>query len=307
MNGEGPRELIVPARAGRVDQYLVSALPQLSRSRIQALLKAGKITVDGAPVKSSFSLSGGERIIVELPPAEEPPVVPQEIALPVLYEDADVIVIDKPPGMVVHPAAGHRDNTLVNALLHHCRDLSGINGFLRPGIVHRLDKDTSGVLVAAKNDRAHLGLASQWKGHNIKRIYQALLLGNLKESRGTVDAPLGRSAANRLKMAVEPERGRRAVTHYQVLRRFGAYTLTEQRLETGRTHQIRVHMSYLGHPVAGDQLYGPKKCGLPLNRQFLHAAALGFKHPVSGEWLEFTSPLPQDLREVLERLEGGKA
>ena len=305
MNGETPLELTATPCAGRVDQYLAAALPQLSRSRIQALLKTGKITVDGAQVKNSFPLSGGERILVEMPPLEEPPLMPQEIALPVLYEDKDIIVIDKPPGMVVHPAAGHRDNTLVNALLHHCRDLSGINGVLRPGIVHRLDKDTSGVLVAAKNDRAHLGLAGQWKGHNIKRAYQALLLGNLKESRGIVDAPLGRFSANRLKMAVEPERGRRAVTHYQVLRRFGAYTLTEQRLETGRTHQIRVHMSYLGHPVAGDQLYGPKKCGLPLDRQFLHAATLGFKHPVSGDWLEFTSPLPQDLREVLAGLERG--
>ncbi|MCL2677961.1 MAG: RluA family pseudouridine synthase [Clostridiales bacterium] len=305
MNGE-TRLLIAPPRAGRVDQYLAAALPRLSRSRIQALIKAGEVTVEGTPVKSSFLLSGGEEIIIALPPAEEAQVQAREIALPILYEDRDLIVIDKPSGMVVHPAAGHKDDTLVNALLHHCRDLSGINGVLRPGIVHRLDKDTSGVLVAAKNDRAHLGLTEQWKGHNIKRVYQALLCGSLRESRGTVDAPLARSSKNRLKMAVEPERGRRAVTHYHVMRRFGAYTLVELKLETGRTHQIRVHMSYLGHPVAGDPLYGPKKCALPLSRQFLHAAVLGFKHPASGDWLEFASPLPRDLREVLEGLERDK-
>lgn len=294
-----------PKEAGRVDLYLAGAFPELSRSRIQNMLKSGEITVDGKEAKPNLKLAGGEQIRLAIKKTVPLSVEPEEIALDILYEDKDIIVVNKPQGMVVHPAAGHYKGTLVNALLHHCNDLSGINGIMRPGIVHRIDKDTSGVLVVAKNDAAHQGLVAQWKKHSIKRLYIALLHGVLSEGAGIVDAPIGRSHKDRKKMAVDPQKGRTAITHYQVLERFTAYTLVQLRLETGRTHQIRVHMSYLGHPVAGDPVYGPKKSRLPLMGQALHAQVLGFNHPLTGRWLEYSTPPPLYFEELLEGLRRG--
>ncbi len=286
----------------RIDTYLAQQLPDLSRSRIQSLLKQGLITVDDKMVKPSCELWGGERITLLIPEDKPLELKAQALDLDILYEDSDIIVLNKPQGMVVHPAAGHYEGTLVNALLHHCTDLSGINGVIRPGIVHRIDKDTSGLLVAAKNDAAHLGLTAQWKGHKIKRIYHAILHGIIGEPAGIIDAPIGRHARERKKMAVQAGKGRQAITHYRVLERFSQFTYAELKLETGRTHQIRVHMSYLGHPVAGDPLYGPKKSKLHLNGQLLHAKVLGFKHPRSGQWLEFDSELPAYFQQFLEEL-----
>ena len=294
----------VPASAGRLDRFLAEALPEISRSRIQTLIKSGSITLNGEMVKPGLNLLHGGTLEIILPPLNLSSAQPRDIALDIIYEDSDIIVVNKPQGMVVHPAAGHADDTLVNALMHHCGDLSGINGDIRPGIVHRIDKDTSGVLVAAKNDRAHLGLTEQWKGHNIKRVYNALLCGSMSEKSGTVDAPIGRSKHNRLKMAVDTEKGRNAVTHYRVLEIFPDFTFAELTLETGRTHQIRVHMQYLGHPVAGDPLYGSRKTtrSKQLNGQLLHAGVLGFKHPVRGEWMEFSAPLPPYMQDMLNEL-----
>jgi len=294
-----------PKDAGRVDLFLAGAFPGLSRSRIQNMLKAGEITVNGKEAKANLQLPGGEQICLYIKKPVPLSVEPEEIALDILYEDKDIVVVNKPQGMVVHPAAGHYGGTLVNALLHHCGDLSGINGIMRPGIVHRIDKDTSGILVVAKNDAAHQGLVSQWKKHSIKRLYIALLHGVIAEGAGIVDAPIGRSAKDRKKMAVDPQKGRSAITHYQVLERFAAFTLAQLRLETGRTHQIRVHMSYLGHPVAGDPVYGPKKSSLHLSGQALHAQVLGFNHPISGVWMEYSTPLPPYFEELLETLRRG--
>ena len=293
-----------PVGAGRLDRFLVEALPEISRSRIQSLIRSGNITLNGETVKPGLNLLVGGTLEVILPSLKISSAAPRDIALDIIYEDGDIIVVNKPQGMVVHPAAGHADDTLVNALMHRCGDLSGINGDIRPGIVHRIDKDTSGVLVAAKNDRAHLGLTEQWKGHNIKRVYNALLRGSMSEKTGTVDAPIGRSRHNRLKMAVDTEKGRNAVTHYRVLEIFPDFTFAELTLETGRTHQIRVHMQYLGHPVAGDPLYGSKKTtrGRQLNGQLLHAGVLGFKHPIRGDWMEFSAPLPQYMLDILNEL-----
>ena len=294
--------IIAPKDAGRLDIFLTSSLSGFSRSRVQSLIKNGDITVDNQIVKSGLMLAGGENIRLNIPEAKPLEINKENIPLNVLYEDKDIIVIDKPQGMVVHPAAGHYEGTLVNALLYHCSDLSGINGVSRPGIVHRIDKDTSGILVAAKNDAAHLALTTQWKGHNIKRIYHALLHGVMSEPAGMIDAPIGRHPHDRKKMAVVTKTGREAITHYLVLERFSAYTMTELKLETGRTHQIRVHMSYLGHPVVGDPVYGPKKNEFDLKGQALHAKVLGFKHPTSGKWLEFDSPLPPYFEALLGTL-----
>ena len=288
----------------RLDVFLSQVQPSLSRSRLQALIREGAVLVEGKTAKPSQILLGGENITLTLPELKTPTLAPEDIALDIVFEDPNIIVINKPQGLVVHPAAGHSGGTLVNALLNHCPDLSGINGETRPGIVHRLDKDTSGLLVVAKNDAAHAGLARQWLQHDIIRIYHGLLNGVMAENAGLVDAPLGRHPRERLKMAVEPTRGRRAVTHYRVLRRFAAYTYVELRLETGRTHQIRVHMAHLGHAVAGDKLYGPKKQRLELAGQALHAKVLGFKHPISGEDLLFESVLPPYFAELLTGLEG---
>lgn len=296
----------VKESGARLDAYLAALLPEYSRSRLQSMIKAGQITVNGDPVKSGFKLSAGDSILLRQGEAVSMAAAAQDIALDILYEDEDIIVINKPQGMVVHPAAGHHEGTLVNALLHHCGDLSGIGGVIRPGIVHRIDKDTSGILVAAKNDAAHLRLSAQWKIHSIKRVYHAILHGLIPEDRGDIDAPIGRHPRDRKKMAVEPKGGKNAFTHYQVLERlpFAQCTYTQLTLETGRTHQIRVHMSHLGHAVVGDPLYGPKKSPYlrRLTGQALHAKVLGFDHPISGEYLEFDSELPDYFQQLLEEM-----
>ncbi len=287
----------------RLDAFLAELYPEQTRSHLQNLIKNGEITVDGRKVKAGYKLRDGETVNWEQRDIAPMKARPQDIDLDILYEDSDIIVVNKPQGMVVHPAAGHSEGTLVNALLHHCGDLSGINGVIRPGIVHRIDKDTSGVLVAAKNDAAHVGLTAQWKGHNITRVYQALVHGIIPEDSGSIDAPIGRHPRDRKKMAVETTHGKNAVTHYRVLERFATADVTfiQLRLETGRTHQIRVHMAQLGHPVLGDPVYGRRKDPYQLAGQALHAKVLGFLHPVTGEYLEFSSPLPDYFQGLLAR------
>lgn len=288
----------------RIDVYLAEELSDASRSRVQKLIKAGNICVNEKPVKANYRLVLGDRVCVDVPEAKEPDIVPEDIPLDILYEDADVIVINKPKQMVVHPAPGHYSGTLVNALMHHCKsDLSGINGDLRPGIVHRIDMDTTGSLVVCKNDLAHQSLSEQLKEHSINRIYEAIVHGNVKEDKGTVNAPIGRHPVERKKMSIHAKNGRNAVTHYEVLERFGNYTYIRCRLETGRTHQIRVHMASIGHPLLGDQVYGPKKCPIPkLEGQTLHARTLGFIHPRSRAYLEIDAPLPDYFKKLLEQL-----
>ena len=285
----------------RLDAYLSALYPEQSRSYIQNMIRSGVVTVDGRAVKTGYKLSFGETILWKQQDAAPMKAQAEDIELDVMYEDSDIIVINKPQGMVVHPAAGHSDGTMVNALLHHCGDLSGINGVIRPGIVHRIDKDTSGVLVAAKNDEAHIGLTAQWKEHNITRVYHALVHGVIPEDRGSIDAPIGRHPKDRKKMAVETAHGKNAITHYRVLERFATADATyiELKLETGRTHQIRVHMAHLGHPVIGDPVYGRRKEKYQLNGQTLHAKVLGFLHPRTGEYIEFESELPDYFRELL--------
>lgn len=306
------KESLFTAGGGqRLDIYLAAELPEYSRSRLQGMIKDGDVTVNGKTVKSGFKLSAGDRILVRHREAVTMEAAAEDIRLDILYEDKDIIVINKPQGMVVHPAAGHYDGTLVNALLHHCGDLSGIGGVIRPGIVHRIDKDTSGILVAAKNDAAHMGLAAQWKVHSIKRVYHAILHGLIAENSGDIDAPIGRHPRDRKKMAIETKNGKNAVTHYRVIERlpFAQCTYTQLELETGRTHQIRVHMSHLGHPVVGDPLYGPKKSVYlrRLNGQALHAKVLGFNHPLSGEYLEFDSELPAYFQQLLAEMRTSQA
>ena len=295
---------VEPSEAGqRIDRYLSEKLPDLNRSYLQKLIGECFVLQKGKPVKNGTKTLAGEQIEVTVPEAEEPEILPEDIPLDILYEDADVILVNKPKDMVVHPAAGHYSGTLVNALMYHCRDgLSGINGVLRPGIVHRIDKDTTGVLVVCKNDKAHNALAEQLKEHTITRRYRAIVCGNLKEDEGTVDAPLGRHPQERKKMAIVRQGGRRAVTHYRVLERFGSYTYIECRLETGRTHQIRVHMASLGHPLLGDEVYGRTKSPFHLEGQTLHAMVLGFQHPTTGEYMEFEAPLPAYFEELLQKL-----
>ena len=286
----------------RLDAFLAERLPDLSRSRIQQLLEQGCIRTEGKAARKNLRLSPGMRFILELPEPEEAELLPEDLPLDILYEDEELLVINKPKGMVVHPAPGHESGTLVNALLYHCGDsLSGIGGVKRPGIVHRLDKDTSGLMLAAKTDRAHASLAAQLGDHSLHRVYAALLIGTPREREGTVDLPIGRLPVDRKKMAVVQRGGREAVTHYRVLERFTGFSHVECVLETGRTHQIRVHMAALGHPVAGDPLYGGK-CALPLSSQCLHAREICFRHPVTGEDMRFSCPLPEDFSAVLERL-----
>ena len=297
---------VVDNGGARLDVYLTELFPEYTRSRLQNMIKDGDVLVNGASAKSGLKLSTGDQISVIQREAVSMAATAQDIDLDILYEDKDIIVINKPQGMVVHPAAGHYEGTLVNALLHHCGDLSGVGGVIRPGIVHRIDKDTSGILVAAKNDAAHEGLSAQWRVHSIKRIYHAILHGMIVENKGDIDAPIGRHPRDRKKMAVEPKNGKNAVTHYQVLERlpFAQCTYTQLELETGRTHQIRVHMSHLGHPVVGDPVYGPKKSPYlrRLNGQVLHAKVLGFNHPISGEYMEFDSALPIYFQQLLEEM-----
>ncbi len=287
----------------RLDQYLSECEPELTRSYLQKLIRDGSVLLEGRPAKAGVKLSQGMKIELTLPEAKELEILPEDLPLDILYEDRDVILVNKPKGMVVHPSAGHHTGTLVNALLFHCQgELSGINGILRPGIVHRIDRDTTGVLIACKNDRAHNALAGQLKEHTITRRYRALVCGNLKEDEGTVDAPIGRHPVERKKMAVVRSGGKQAVTHYRVLERFGAYTYIECRLETGRTHQIRVHMASIGHPLLGDEVYGRGKNPFHLEGQTLHAMVLGFVHPSTGEYMEFEAPLPEYFEELLRKL-----
>ena len=286
----------------RLDAFL-SADGALTRSQAARLIAEGRVRVNGKPAAKSARLSGGETVTVDVPQLRETALPPQNIPLDVVYEDDDVIVVNKPTGLVVHPAPGHPDGTLVNALLHHCGDsLSGIGGEKRPGIVHRIDRDTSGLIIAAKNDAAHLALSAQLKDHSLSRTYECLVTGNMKQDSGTVDAPIGRSSADRKKMAVVPT-GRRAVTHWEVIARYPGVTHLRCRLETGRTHQIRVHMAYIGHPLLGDTVYGAKKPVPGLTGQCLHATGLRFVHPRTGEPVELHCPLPPEFTAMLQKLQ----
>lgn len=288
----------------RIDRYLSDVLEDRSRSYIQKLIKDHLVIVNQKPVKASYRLLSGDQVEMTLPEIKEPDILPENIPLDILYEDADVIIVNKPKQMVVHPSFGHYSGTLVNALMYHCgQSLSGINGMMRPGIVHRIDMDTTGSLVVCKNDLAHQSLAAQLKEHTIRRVYVAIVHGDVKEDDGTVDIPIGRHPVERKKMSTHTRNGKRAVTHYKVLERFGGYTYIQCILETGRTHQIRVHMSEIGHPLLGDEVYGPRKCPFPkLQGQTLHAKTVGFVHPGTGEYLEVEAPLPDYFRELLERL-----
>lgn len=286
----------------RIDRYISDNIAELTRSAVQGLLEKGNILVNGKKVSKSCKLKGGEELSVELPEPQPMDAAPEDIPLDIVYEDSDLLVVNKPKGMVVHPAHGNYTGTLVNALLHHCGDsLSGINGVIRPGIVHRIDKNTSGLLIVAKNDAAHLHLAEQIKVHSFTREYEAVASGFFKETSGTIDAPIGRHKTDRKKMCVTQENSRNAVTHYEVLRQYGGYAHVRLRLETGRTHQIRVHLAYRGNPVLGDDVYGKPYKGIV--GQCLHARKIGFIHPKTGEYMEFTSELPDYFRAVLNKLE----
>ena len=289
----------------RIDKYLAEEFPDYSRSFLQKLLKDGAVTVNSKVVKSNYKLQGEEEISLYLPDQVEPDILPEDIPLDILYEDEDLLVVNKPKGMVVHPGAGHYSGTLVNAIMYHCKDqLSGINGVLRPGIVHRIDRDTTGSLVICKNDFTHRHIAEQLKEHSSTRKYRAIVHGNLKEEDGTVHAAIGRHPTDRKKMSVHAKHGKDAITHYHVLERFGQYTYIECQLETGRTHQIRVHMSSIGHPLLGDEIYGPAKCPISgLQGQTLHAQTLGFIHPRTGTYVEFEAPLPEYFKKLLKQLE----
>lgn len=297
------KEMIFAAQESgeRLDKFLDEMLPDFSRSYLQKLIKGQHVTVQGQIVKPNYRLRAEDEIHIEIPDEIKLDITPEKIPLDILYEDQDLLVINKPKGMVVHPAAGHYSGTLVNALLYHCEgQLSGINGVLRPGIVHRIDRDTTGSLVVCKNDMAHRSLAEQLKEHSINRRYRAIVWGNLKENEGTVDAPIGRHPIDRKKMAINRTNGKRAVTHYRVLKRFSRFTYIECQLETGRTHQIRVHMASLGHPLLGDTVYSTAKSPYTLEGQCLHAMTLGFTHPRTGEYIECTAPLPEYFEHLLE-------
>lgn len=290
-------------RGERIDKFLSRQEAEYSRSYIQKLLQGEYITINGKAVKANYRLNGEECIQVTVPALKEPDIVPENIPLDILYEDEDILIVNKPKGMVVHPAAGHYSGTLVNALMYHCKGrLSGINGVMRPGIVHRIDRDTTGSLLVCKNDTAHQKLAKQLAAHSITRVYHAVVHGRLKEDSGMVDAPIGRHPVDRKKMSVNYQNGKRAVTHYQVLEHFRNYTYIACRLETGRTHQIRVHMAHIRHPLLGDAVYGPLRCPFNLEGQTLHAKTLGILHPTTGEYMEFEAPLPPYFQELLEKL-----
>ena len=291
----------------RIDSVLSLLLPETSRSFIQKIIEGGSLKLnDSVMTSKKYKVCEGDRVEIVIPPPEKLSVEPENIPLDIVYEDEDVLVVNKPKGMVVHPAAGNYTGTLVNAIMYHCGDrLSSINGVIRPGIVHRIDKDTSGLLMIAKNDMTHESLSEQLARHSITRRYKALVYNNFSEDSGTVDAPLGRDPKNRLKRAVTDQNSKRAVTHWRVTERFGKYTLIEARLETGRTHQIRVHMAYIKHPLVGDRVYGPAKQSLAQDGQMLHAEVLGFVHPKTGEYMEFRQPLPTDFQNLVERLRRG--
>ncbi len=295
--------LLADRSGERADAALARLAEGLSRSAAQRLLEAGLVTCNGRRLKKNDKVQAGDLLEAELPPVQETALVPENIPLDIVYEDSDVIVINKPKGLVVHPAAGHWSGTLVNGLMYHCRDsLSGINGELRPGIVHRIDKDTSGLLIVAKNDFAHQSLAEQLKDHSLARTYECIVAGGMKEDSGVIDAPIGRHPTDRKKMAVTEKNSRPAVTHWRVLERFPGYTRLECRLETGRTHQIRVHLSWKNHPILGDTVYGHKKPELGQDTQCLHARELTFRHPRTGEQMTVTCPLPDYFEAVLKKL-----
>lgn len=296
-------ELTADESGERIDKFLSRNCENLSRSYIQKLLKDGNIIVNKLAVKANYKIASGDVIHIRIPESEPLDILPENIPLDILYEDSDILIVNKPKGMVVHPSPGHYTHTLVNAVLYHCGgNLSGINGVIRPGIVHRIDMNTTGSLLICKNDRAHQILAEQLKEHSITRRYHAIVHGNIKEDSGTVDAPIGRHPADRKKMSTKSQHGRHAVTHYRVLERFGSYTYIECELETGRTHQIRVHMSSIGHPILGDDVYGPARCPFKLEGQTLHAKTLGIIHPSTKEYMEFDAPLPQYFQNLLTML-----
>lgn len=296
-------ELTADESGERIDKFLSRNCENLSRSYIQNLLKDGNIIVNKLAVKANYKIASGDVIHIRIPESEPLDILPEDIPLDILYEDSDILIVNKPKGMVVHPSPGHYTHTLVNAVLYHCGgNLSGINGVIRPGIVHRIDMNTTGSLLICKNDRAHQILAEQLKEHSITRRYHAIVHGNIKEDSGTVDAPIGRHPADRKKMSTKSQHGRHAVTHYRVLERFGSYTYIECELETGRTHQIRVHMSSIGHPILGDDVYGPARCPFKLEGQTLHAKTLGIIHPSTKEYMEFDAPLPQYFQNLLTML-----
>ncbi|MBP3964273.1 RluA family pseudouridine synthase [Paenibacillus sp. DLE-14] len=301
FNDEPMSFTAIEADAGeRLDKFVTESIEEgsVSRTMVQDWIKLGAVLVNERQVKANYKLAVADVVTVIIPEPEEAVIEPQNIPLDVVYEDSDVIVINKPRGMVVHPAPGHYSGTVVNALMYHCKDLSGINGVLRPGIVHRIDKDTSGLIMAAKNDLAHASLAAQLKAHTVTRKYLALVHGTMPHEHGTVDAPIGRDPQDRKVFIVTQRGSKEAVTHFQVAERLGDFTLLELKLETGRTHQIRVHMKYIGHPLAGDPIYGRNKT-IGLKGQALHAAVLGFDHPRTGEYLEFSAPIPPDMEHEL--------
>jgi 23S rRNA pseudouridine1911/1915/1917 synthase len=303
MNNMEPVVFTAEEKGQRLDVFVVERFPELSRSHVQKLIEQGNVLVDGSVRKANYKLRGGEAVQVTVPQAEPISVEPEDIPLDILYEDKDIIVVNKARGMVVHPASGVYSGTLVNALLYHCQDLSGINGEIRPGIVHRLDKDTSGVMVCAKNDTAHLNLAEQIRTKTAHRTYWAIVHGNIKEEAGIIKGDIGRHPTDRKKMAIVRENGKPAVTHFKVLERFGEYTLVECQLETGRTHQIRVHMTSIGHPLINDPKYGPKKSSpFAINGQALHSLQLTLMHPVTKEEMTFTAPIPNDIEKILTGL-----
>ena len=297
-------EIIAAEGGTRIDAWLSANVPDLTRNAAQRLLTEGMVLVNGKPPKKNYKISAGDAVIITIPDIAEVPLVPQNIPLDIVFEDEDVVVVNKPRGMVVHPAPGHPDGTLVNALMYHCGDsLSGVGGEKRPGIVHRIDKDTSGLLIVAKNDAAHLALSAQLSDRSLSRVYRAVVVGNLKQDSGTVDAPIGRHPNDRKKMAVTHQNSRNAVTHWSVLERYRGYTHVRCKLETGRTHQIRVHMAHIGHPLLGDEVYGHAK--LPekgLVGQCLHAKELQFIHPRTGEAVHLDTELPDYFKDVLTRL-----
>lgn len=313
MDQRFERKLETEQAGERLDVFVSQWIPDVTRSRVQTLLAEGMILVDGKVVKAGYKLKAGNLVQVNLPQPKELSAEPEPMDLEILYEDSDLAIVNKPRGLVVHPAAGHESGTLVNGLLHHFKgNLSGINGVMRPGIVHRIDKDTSGLLVICKSDRAHQGLSDLLKDHDIERVYHAVVHGSFSKTEGTIDTPIGRMDSDRKKMCVRAD-GRRAVTHYKVLEQYEGFSYVELRLETGRTHQIRVHMRSIGHPLLGDEVYGAAKENTKLEKklkgndfwpgQILHAKVLGFVHPVSGEYMEFNSELPPYFQTVLEYLQ----
>ncbi len=288
----------------RLDRFLADNLEDYSRSVIQNLIKEGNIKVNDKEIKANYIIKPLDHISVVIPEAREIDIIPENISLDILYEDDDILIVNKPKGMVVHPSNGHESGTLVNAIMYHCKDnLSGINGEIRPGIVHRIDMDTTGSLIICKNDNAHRFIAEQIAVHSINRIYEGIVHGVIKEEEGTIETLIGRSPTDRKKMAVLRENGREAITHFRVIRRFKDYTYCEFKLETGRTHQIRVHMSHINHPLVGDNVYGPKKCPFKLQGQTLHAKTIGFLHPRTHEYVEFTAPTPDYFVKLLQKLE----